>query len=111
MSERWKELERAVARKLKGRRFPRWLDFGKSAPDVVVDDFPELVIDAKAYRRFSHHTLLNEIEQKYCGAGDVPVLVTKAQGQRGEYATVPLDWLAGLLDEVRTTRSGRQICP
>jgi len=94
---RWKELERIAARKLGGRRFPRWLDFSQSAPDVVVDDHPELVIDCKSRKRFSHHTLLEEIERKYCEPGQVPVLVTKAEGQRGEYVTVPLDFLAKLL--------------
>lgn len=105
---RWKDLERTAARKLRGRRFPRWLDFGQSAPDVVVDDFPELVIDAKAYRRFAHHTLIEDIEAKYCSSGDVPVLITKHSGQVGEYATVPLDFLALLLDEVRRARGTAQ---
>lgn len=98
---RWKELERIAARKLGGRRFPRWLDFGQSAPDVVVPDFPELVIDAKSRKRFAFHTLMEAIEAKYCEPGQVPVLVTKAHGQRGEYATVPLDCLARLLNIAR----------
>jgi hypothetical protein len=105
---RWKDLERTAAQKLHGRRFPRWLDFGQSAPDVVVDDFPELIIDAKAYRRFAHHTLIEDIKQKYCGRGDVPVLVTKAQGQRGEYVTVDLDYFAALLEELRRARGAVQ---
>jgi hypothetical protein len=33
---RWKDLERTAAKKLGGWRFPRWLDFRQSAPDVVV---------------------------------------------------------------------------
>ena len=104
MSERWKDLERTVARKLRGRRVPRWLDFGVSAPDVLVPDFPELVIDTKAYRRFAHHTMLEVIAGKYCEPGEIPVLVTKAEGQRGEYVTIPLDWFAELLDKVRGDR-------
>lgn len=110
MAARWKELERTVARKLKGRRFPRWLDFGQSAPDVVaVDGYPELVVDCKAYRRFSHHTLMETIEAKYCDRpGDVPVLVTKAEGQRGEYVTLPLDFLAELLERAKGKANARE---
>ncbi len=98
---RWKDLERTAAKKLGGRRFPRWLDFSQSAPDVLVDAWPEIVIDAKAYRRFAHHGLMAEIERKYCEPGQVPMLVTKHAGQRGEFVTVPLDWLAGLMHTVR----------
>jgi len=94
---KWKDLERTAAAKLGGRRFPRWLDFGRSAPDVVVDDHPELVVDCKSRVRFSHHSLMRAIEEKYCGPGSVPVLVTKHHGQRGEYVTLPLDYLARLL--------------
>ena len=53
MSNRWKELERTAARKLRGERVPRWLDFGQSAPDV----------------------LMRDIEAKYCVPDDVPVLI------------------------------------
>jgi hypothetical protein len=102
-STRWKDLERTAARALGGKRVPRWLDFGQSAPDVIVEDF-HLVVDAKAHRRFSHHTLMANIESKYCEPGETPVLVTKAEKQRGEYACVPLHFLAELLDEVRSQR-------
>lgn len=102
---RWKELERTAARKLRGERVPRWLDFSQSAPDVLaVEGFPALVVECKAYRRFSLHTILDTVRAKYCEPGDVPVLVTKHEGQRGEYATVPLDFLADVMDEVRTLR-------
>lgn len=104
---RWKELERITARKLGGKRFPRWLDFSQSAPDVVVDDFPQLIVDAKSRKRFAFHSLMAEIETKYCEKpGDVPVLVSKSHGQTGEYVTVPLDFLAELLN---TARESRQI--
>lgn len=103
-SERWKELERIAARKLCGERVPRWLDFGQSAPDVLVPDFG-LVVDAKAHARFSHHSLMENIERKYCEPHEVPVLISKHSKQVGEYATVPLDWLANLLGEVRKART------
>ena len=63
-SERWKSLERTAARKLRGRRVIRRWDLFESAPDVVaIDGFP-LVVDAKAYKRFAHHGLMQEIERK-----------------------------------------------
>lgn len=99
---RWKELERTTARKLGGKRFPRWLNFSQSAPDVVIDDFPQLIVDAKSRKRFAFHTLMAEIETKYCERpGDVPILVTKSHGQVGEYVTMPLDYFAELLSIAR----------
>ena len=104
-SERWKTLERTAASKLSGERVPRWLDFGQSSPDVLVPDF-KLVNDVKAHSRFSHHSLMENIERKYYALGEIPCLVTKAAGQRGEYVTLPLDTLADLLREVRMARKG-----
>lgn len=100
---RWKDLERTTAAKLGGIRFPRWLDFGQSAPDVVIPDQPWLIIDCKSRKRFAFHTLMETIESKYCTTpGSIPVLVTKAHGQRGEYCTIPLDFFARILDRIRT---------
>lgn len=98
-SERWKSLERNTAKKLKGHRLLRGDNWDKIAPDVAVPDCPELKIDCKAYNRFAHHTLMDEIRSKYCAEEwEVPVLVTKAQGQHGEYVTMPLDYFAALLE-------------
>jgi hypothetical protein len=102
-SRRWKALEEKAASVLGGRRINRvWFEFEK-APDVLVPDF-NLIVDAKAYRRFSHHGLLDTIREKYCQGDQVPALVTKAQGQRGEYVTVPMDFLGRLFDEIRQHR-------
>jgi hypothetical protein len=102
-SERWKALEREAAETLHGRRVLRRWDLFETAPDVLVEDF-RLVIDAKAYKKFAHHTLMATITRKYCGPGETPVLVTKAERMRGAYATVPLEFLARLLDELRAYR-------
>lgn len=103
MAKRWKALEQATADALGGERVTTpWFLFNER-PDVVVG-LPgalRLIVDCKAYRRFAHHTLLEAVQSKYCEPGDVPALVTKAQGQRGAYATIPLDFLAGLLDRIR----------
>ena len=106
-STRWKTLERTAARALGGERVPRWLDFGVSAPDVIVPDFG-IIVDAKAHKRFAHHTLMANIETKYLEPGEIPCLVTKAERQRGEYATVPLDFLSRLL---AIARASRPECP
>lgn len=102
-SNRWKDLERKVARVLGGRRKLRGANFGQAADDdVSVKDFPNLRIDCKAYKHFGHHTLMREIAQKYCKKGDdVPVLVTKHEGQKGEYVTIPLEFFAHLLNQMR----------
>jgi len=97
-SERWKALERTAADKLGGRRVHRRL-FEK-APDVIVEDLG-MVIECKAYSKFAHHSLIEVAQNKYAEGGEVVALVTKASGQRGEYVTVPLDWLADILDMVR----------
>ena len=105
-SRRWAALETVAAEKLGGVRVVEpWLLF-RERPDVVVD-LPgggRLICDCKAYRRFSHHTLLEAVQSKYCQPGDVPVLVTKTQGQVGAFITVPLEFLAELLNKVRANR-------
>ena len=98
-SQRWKDLERTAARKLVGRRVIRE-DFFEVAPDVLCPDFG-LVVDCKAHRRFAHHSRLDEVREKYCKPGEIPALVTKAEGQRGEYITLPLDFVAGILNRLR----------
>lgn len=103
-SSRWKDLERTAAAKLGGKRVVRE-DIFEKAPDVLIPDFG-LLVECKAYRRFKHHTLLDVSRRKYCHSGEIAALVTKHSGQRGEYCTVPLDWLAGVLDEVRAARKG-----
>ncbi len=101
-SQRWKALERTAAKKLGGRRIVRQ-DFFESSPDVVVPDFG-LVCEAKAYAKFSFHRHLEQA-QKYCRDGEIPALVTKESGQIGEFLTLPLDYVAALLNEIRALRA------
>lgn len=98
-SKRWKDLERDTAAILGGRRVVEDWTLFHTRPDVVVPlaNGRRLIIDAKAYQRFSHHTLLEACQAKYCTGADVPALVTKHEGQRGAYITVPIDFLAELL--------------
>jgi len=100
-SKRWKALERTAAEKLKGRRITEHWTLFRERPDVVVPDF-RLVCDCKAYERFSHHTMLETVKEKYCGPGDIPVLVSKSARQTGECITIPLDFFATLLDTLRS---------
>ena len=107
-SKRWKALERDTAEALGGRRVTEPWDLFNERPDVLVDlpDGKRLVIDCKALRRFAHHSMLEGIQRKYCQPGDVPCLVSKHERQTGEYATIPMDFLAELLrrnhEEVQT---------
>jgi hypothetical protein len=107
VSKRWKDLERGVATLFRGKRIVR-ADFGETEPDVAVPDFPELRVDCKAYARFSHHSLLSEVRRKYCGDGQVPVLVTKAARQIGANVTVPIEHYADLLDAARKLRAAEK---
>jgi hypothetical protein len=110
-STRWKTLERVAAAKLSGQRVPRWLDFGQSAPDVIAVAGPyRFVVDCKAHQRFSHHSLVENIERKYCDGDEIPLLISKAAGQHGEFATLPLDTLAALLSAVRETTQPKEKC-
>lgn len=102
-SQRWKDLERTTARKLRGRRIVRQ-DFFESSPDVEVPDLG-ILAECKAYKRFGFHLHMAQAA-KYCREGETPILITKSANQIGEYATVPLDFLAGLLDEVRAAKGG-----
>ena len=99
----WEELEVDTAALLGGGRIVRdWAAF-ESAPDVEVPDF-HLVCECKAHQSFRHHTLLEGCRRKYCGPADVPALVTRRPGGRA-VITLPLEFFAGILKEIRTARS------
>lgn len=100
----WVDLEETAASALGGRRVLRRVELFEPAPDAFVDDFPEMVVDAKVRARFEHHRLTEAIREKYCTNREVPILVTKARNEDEIYATVPLDWLGGLLNEIRRGR-------
>ncbi len=103
-SQAWKALERQTAEALRGKRVLRGANFAESDVDVQIADLPFLRVDCKYRVRHSHHSLAQEIVDKYCAAGDIPVLVTKSHNQVGAFATIPLEFLATLLDAVRKLR-------
>lgn len=107
-STRWKTLEADTAESLGGCRVMEDWTLFRERPDVLVPDF-RLVVDAKAYARFAHHSLLNAVQRKYCKPGDVPALVTKHSGQVGSYTTIPTSFLACLLDAIREFRTADTI--
>lgn len=102
-SEAWKALEKRTAERLNGRRIIRRWDLFESAPDVVVEDL-HLVVDTKRYRRFAHHGLLDAVQSKYCGEGEIAVLVTSTPQRRDPVVSLPLSYFAELLDELRQRR-------
>lgn len=107
-SQRWKQLERDTAEALGGRRVVRGGDFSVSDVDVIVEDLPHLKVDCKAYAKFAHHTLVDEIRERYCKAeSDEPVLVTKGSRQTGANVTISLAHFSELL---RVYRQWRETC-
>jgi hypothetical protein len=101
-SQAWKNLERQIAKALNGKRVLRGADFSVSDTDVEIPDFPHLKIDAKYRVKHAHHSLLEEIQQKYCSEPHtVPVLITKHHNQNGACVTIPLDYFAQLLETAR----------
>jgi hypothetical protein len=101
-SRQWKVLEKDVAKaflNIGGKRVSRGSNFGLKSVDVRCSKAKALKIDAKYRVRHAHHRFMDEIVRKYCSKPThVPVLVTKSHNQRGAFATVPLDFLAKLLD-------------
>lgn len=111
-SKAWKSLEKEAAKALKGQRVSRGDDFGKSDIDVYLIDLPFVKIDAKYRASHAHHTLLKEIEEKYCKhPADVPVLVTKHHNQRGSNVTVPMYFFAELIKAFREINVDKDLGP
>lgn len=101
-STAWKNLERQVAKALGGRRISRGDDFARVDVDVVLDDLPELRIDAKYRTKHAHHTFMKELVRKYCSdEGHEPVLATKHHNQESAFVTVRLEFFAFLIDVLR----------
>jgi hypothetical protein len=108
-SQAWKSHERKIAAVLGGQRIVRQ-DWGESAPDVHIADFPHFKVDGKYRQKFMHHSLLREIAEKYCrkqtetdAPGDVPILVTRVAGERGAVVSLRVEDFGMLLDVVRGT--------
>lgn len=104
-SQAWKALEREAAEALGGKRVSRGDDFSRSDVDVVVPDFPLLRVDCKYRKAHAHHSLLDEVVEKYCPTDEqIPVLVTKHHRQQGANVTITLVFFASLLDNTRYAR-------
>lgn len=100
-SQAWKNLERTVAKELGGKRVLRGSDFSVEDVDVELADFPHLRIDCKYRKSHAHHSLLAEIEEKYCSDGQIPVLVTKHHNQAGANVTIGLNFFKTLIEAAR----------
>ena len=103
-SDRWKTLERHVASTLNGVRVVDDWTLFRQRPDVIVQlpDSRRIIVECKAYEKFSHHTIIEGCKEKYCTGTDIPALATKAAGQHGEFVTIPLEFLAQLLEESKS---------
>ena len=101
----WKAHERDSAAALGGRRVSRADNWGRSDTDLKIKDFPHWQIDCKYRQSFLHHSLLDEIERKYCKEpGQVPVLITKQAHEQSGIVSLRRDDLGKLLNEVRAAR-------
>ena len=104
-SNAWKNLERLVAKVLKGQRVLRGADFSKPDIDVLVPDFECLRVDAKYRQKWAHHRYLDDVWRKYCRhRGDMPVLVTKHPHQQGAVVVMDLEHFGVLLEVIRDMR-------
>ena len=100
-SDAWKDLERATAEALGGKRVTTPWDLFEVRTDVIVPDHPEWAVDAKYRQRWAHHSYLREIARKYGKERPVPLLITKGAKETGAYVTLPLDEFGKLLDKAR----------
>jgi hypothetical protein len=98
LSKPWKELEKRTAEALDGVRVNRAADYGESNVDVILPYCDRLRIDCKYRAKHAHHSLVEEIREKYCTEdGMWPVLVTKHRGSHREFVTIDLSLFAALL--------------
>ena len=101
-SQSWKKAEAQLAKLIGGRRVLRGSDFSKSDVDAIADDLPFLKCDAKYRVSHAHHSLMEEIQEKYCKAEvDEPVLFTKHHNQSGGYITIRGEFFSSLLNAWR----------
>ena len=111
-SSAWNDLERTVARRLRGRRKLRGGAFSMKDLDVEVPDNPQLRICIDATYRSgnpAHHTLLSEARRKYCQEdGSVALLATKELREQCEVVCrlYPNDF-AELLEALRASEEER----
>jgi hypothetical protein len=93
-SQAWKNVERKTAAGMGGTRHSRGADFSESAPDIDFKIIPGMSpkVDCKwSGKTWRHHTLLQEIDDKYCKAEiDVPFLVTKQARETGEVVSMKM---------------------
>lgn len=101
MGKPWKELEKKTASVLGGVRINRALDYGVSDVDVLIPDLLPLRVDCKYRARHAHHSLMEEIRDKYCSDGQFPVLVTKHHSSHREYVTCDLVLFGAILELLR----------
>lgn len=87
-SQSWKDHERTVAKKLKGKRILRGADFSESAPDV---EHHEWSIECK-YRKTLPKLMTEGLKQaKEYAPQKTPILVCKEKGKKGAIVSMYLD--------------------
>lgn len=100
----WKRAERQGVKFLQKYKIPafrhdqRQLNYAISIDDIGIEGHPFFKFDSK-YRKsgFVSHSLLKEIEDKYCPNGEHAVLITKGFNERGQKVTIEDEFFAMLL--------------
>lgn len=91
--------EREVVKKIPNAKRVVRGDWGVSATDIIIEGLNHLKIDCKKHQKHKHHTLFEEIEEKYCEKKDEAVLITQKGGSKKTLATVDLDFFIELLEK------------
>ena len=114
---KWKVLEKKVADYLGWKRKVRAANYAIS--DTDIEPPPELdflMIDCKNHARMKHHTLMEEIKQKYCKSPlHEPVLVTRETTAGGArrgielpiYVTIRLEFFRKLIKLLESNGSDK----
>jgi hypothetical protein len=91
-SGQWKELEKEVARRLRGVRLERGNDYGKAQLDV---EHKYMAIDCKWRSTLAlwgwFTKLLADNKKIYPGENKIPILAVKKKGQRGILIVIEID--------------------
>ena len=84
MGRAWKDLEREVAKYMRGKRYVR-IDYSESAPDVL---HPKFSIECKYRAKLPYLFTQGMVQAKRYDPEKVPLLVTKQKGSNISEAIV-----------------------
>tara|TARA_B100000315_G_scaffold254009_2_gene294089 strand:- start:2871 stop:3176 length:306 start_codon:yes stop_codon:yes gene_type:complete len=92
------ELERLTTRELGGRRNVKMSAYDSGPSVELPEPWATLKIVCHERKSFPHHSLWDKAEKKYSAGADIPVLVTRVEGDDVILASIPIALLRYLLD-------------